>query len=281
MELSMSKVTGRLKLIFWGVLVVVSILALNLIAPDNGFAARQFKKKECVDCHGEFSKTYMGLKNQHPGLQEGKCQNCHLSHGIVGKLLLVEEGNNLCFRCHEKAEFNLDKKTKVRSALLRGKCASCHNPHASDADNLLTAEGPKMCYRCHAEEKYTKKVVHGIIAEQGCQACHKPHYSEQPNLLTMAPERLCRECHDSNDLTFKKAHGNYPVTKAACTTCHNPHSSENAGLLKASLHSPVAEGECSACHQDASAKDPFSLNAAAEKSASTAMIRGRSRAMEP
>ncbi len=27
-----------------------------------------------------------------------------------GQAAVGEEGNNLCFRCHEKAEFNLDKK---------------------------------------------------------------------------------------------------------------------------------------------------------------------------
>ncbi len=70
----MSKVTGRLKLIFSGVLVVVSILALNLIAPDNGFAARQFKKKECVDCHGEVSKTYMGLKISIPDFRRANAR---------------------------------------------------------------------------------------------------------------------------------------------------------------------------------------------------------------
>ncbi len=93
-----------------GMLLFCVVLAVSLFAPAESDAARKFKKKECLDCHSDFSKTYGELKNQHPGVQNGKCQDCHLSHGIVGKLLLIEDGNKLCFRCHKKEDFNLDKK---------------------------------------------------------------------------------------------------------------------------------------------------------------------------
>ena len=103
------------------VLLLCSLLAWQLILPVDGHAAkRQFKKKECADCHDDFAKEYLGMKNQHPGVKDGNCLDCHLSHGIVGKLLLVEEGNNLCFRCHEKTSFNLDEKKGVHTALKRG-----------------------------------------------------------------------------------------------------------------------------------------------------------------
>jgi predicted CXXCH cytochrome family protein len=261
----MLRAPGSLKLTLGFILLFCCSLLLQLVCADNSYAARKFKKKECADCHSDFMDQYGGMKNKHPGVKNGQCQDCHLSHGIVGKLLLIEEGNKLCFTCHKKEEFNLDKKTGVHTALKSGKCSVCHNPHASDSANLLADEGNAICFNCHKEDKYQKKVIHGVIDEDGCRSCHNPHYSEQPNLLTIAPDKLCLSCHDSEDSSFEKAHGDYPVTKAACTTCHNPHSSENANLLKGSLHSPVAEAECDSCHIDASGKEPFGLSASAEE----------------
>jgi len=139
----MTKSSGSLHCTRGMLLFFCGILALLLAAPDSARAAREFKKKECVDCHGDFSKKYLGMKYQHPGVKNGGCQDCHLSHGIVGKLLLVEEGSKLCFRCHKQEDFKLDQKTGVHTALRRGKCSSCHNPHAADSANLLAAEGPR------------------------------------------------------------------------------------------------------------------------------------------
>ena len=96
--------SAPLKLTMGIVVFFCALFVLQAAFPDQGHAARKFKQKECADCHSDFNDKYGGMKNQHPGVKDGNCQVCHLSHGIVGKLLLVEEGNKLCFRCHEKTK---------------------------------------------------------------------------------------------------------------------------------------------------------------------------------
>ncbi|NIM04195.1 MAG: cytochrome C, partial [Armatimonadetes bacterium] len=65
------------------------------------------------------------MKVVHPVVKEKKCEDCHLRHGIVPKLLLKEEGNEICFSCHSRESLGLDK-PGIHSALKRGKCTACH-----------------------------------------------------------------------------------------------------------------------------------------------------------
>jgi len=90
---------------------------------------RKFERKGCLDCHKKFSEKILSLKNLHPGMKEGKCEDCHLRHGIVPKLLLKKDGNELCYTCHSKEKIGLNQ-PKVHTVLKTGKCASCHNPTA-------------------------------------------------------------------------------------------------------------------------------------------------------
>ncbi|MCP6658205.1 cytochrome c3 family protein, partial [Klebsiella pneumoniae] len=75
----------------------------------------------------------------------------HLRHGIVPKLLLKKDGNQLCFDCHGRDKIGLDK-PKVHTPLRQGKCTLCHNPHASATPHLLKGDGPESCYGCHKKE---------------------------------------------------------------------------------------------------------------------------------
>ena len=62
-----------------------------------------------------------------PVVKEGKCEECHLRHGIVPKLLLKKEGNELCFTCHTKEKIGMNR-SKVHTALKTGKCTTLPQP---------------------------------------------------------------------------------------------------------------------------------------------------------
>lgn len=183
---------------------------------------KKFVQKDCLDCHKKFADKYLGLKNVHAVVKQKKCEDCHLRHGLVPKLILKKEGNEVCYPCHTKEKIGLNK-PNVHTALKRSKCIACHNPHASQAAHLLKAEGSEACFQCHKKENFEKKAVHKV-GPKGCTTCHSSHSSDQKDLLVKAETPLCLSCHDSSKAPFRKAHGDYPVSKALCTGCHNPHS---------------------------------------------------------
>ena len=69
-----------------------------------------------------------------------------MRHGLVPKLILKKEGNEVCYQCHSKEKIGLNRK-HIHSAVARGKCTACHNPHASQASDLLKAEGDALCFQ--------------------------------------------------------------------------------------------------------------------------------------
>ena len=106
------------------------VLALSFAAPSDA-KKRKFKRKQCLDCHEEFVEEYLSMKNVHAVVEERKCEECHLRHGIVAKLIFKEDGNKLCYGCHSIEALKLDT-PGVHTAVKEGACISCHNPHASD-----------------------------------------------------------------------------------------------------------------------------------------------------
>jgi predicted CXXCH cytochrome family protein len=172
-------------LLFWAVI----LFAAGAEAAQSGLklgggaqSGPRFARKDCLDCHKKFADQYLSLKTAHPGVKDGKCEDCHLRHGIVPKLLLKKDGNEVCFSCHNKDKLGMNK-ANVHTVLKRGKCITCHNPHASQASRLLKKEGSEACYQCHKKEEYEKKVIHKIASTKGCGACHLAHSSDEKNLL--------------------------------------------------------------------------------------------------
>ena len=66
-------------------------------------------RQDCLGCHKTFADKYMGMKNVHAPVKENKCDDCHLRHGLVAKLVLKKDGNDLCFTCHAKDTIGLNK----------------------------------------------------------------------------------------------------------------------------------------------------------------------------
>ena len=232
--------TGRVVL---GAVAIACCGLLLLTLPTTADAKRRkFKQKECLDCHDEFVEEYLSKDNIHEVVQDRKCDTCHLRHGIVGKLLLKETRNELCYECHSIEDMKLDV-GGVHTALKRESCVACHNPHASDSPYLLSAEGNAICFQCHEEENYTKQVQHEVVEEEGCRGCHFAHASPEANLLVDPPGELCESCHESGASSFEKAHAGYPVQERGCAICHDPHSSTVETLLKESAHDPMVSLE--------------------------------------
>ena len=166
---------------------------------------RKFVRKDCLECHTKFADKYLKMKNVHTVVKEKKCEDCHLRHGIVPKLLLKGKGNQTCYKCHEKEKIGLNKPV-VHTGLKRGKCTGCHNPHASQASHLLKAEGSEVCYQCHKKKDFEKKVVHKALEKEACRTCHLAHGSDEPALLRDKEATVCISCHDPKKELFKKAH---------------------------------------------------------------------------
>jgi predicted CXXCH cytochrome family protein len=213
-------------------------------------------RKDCLDCHQAFADKYFKLKSVHPAVKEKECEKCHLRHGIVPRLILKKQGNQMCYTCHEKEKIGLGKSV-VHTALKREQCISCHNPHASQASHLLGAEGSEFCYQCHKQANYERQVVHKVLIEKPCGTCHLAHSSDEAYLLKTNDITLCLSCHESNEAAFKKAHAGYPVETASCNSCHNPHSSSQPKLLKTSVHPKVVKVACENCHNSPTSQNPL------------------------
>ena len=115
----------------------VAGIALALAAlPSAAAAQMKFKQKECLDCHTKLADKYAAYKVTHKAVRERKCEECHLRHGLVPKLLLKESGNRFCYKCHDKKSIGMDK-PNVHSVLRQGKCTTCHDAHGSNAPHML------------------------------------------------------------------------------------------------------------------------------------------------
>jgi len=192
----------RTYLSIWMLTLVAVLLAVA--GTDAVAAPKKFARKECMDCHTKFADKYSSLKYVHTIVKENKCEECHLRHGIVAKLLLKKDGNQVCYSCHSKEKIGLTKKT-IHAPLKVGKCSVCHNSHASAYPHLLKSEGNAVCYQCHKKDDFEKKNVHKVLQKDGCLACHSSHSSDEQKLLSKAEPQLCLGCHDSKAASFKKA----------------------------------------------------------------------------
>ena len=136
------------------ILLLCTVVYLAACAPT--VKRRKFVRKDCLDCHQAFADKIFKMKSVHLVVKEKQCEECHLRHGLVPRLIFKDQGNQICYNCHQKEKIGLDKSV-VHTALKREKCITCHNPHASQADHLLGAEGSEFCYQCHKRTTMTRK----------------------------------------------------------------------------------------------------------------------------
>jgi predicted CXXCH cytochrome family protein len=166
----------------------------------------------------------LNKKNVHTALKKAKCIACHDPHASQASRLLKAEGNQACYQCHKKE--NYEKKVIHKIEQTKG-CTACHRSHSSDEKNLLVKADPSLCLTCHdstkgsfkkahaeypvskgsclschnphtsLQAKLLKTSIHNPIKE-GCDACHKPASAEKPFETTETGSKLCSNCHDAS-----------------------------------------------------------------------------------
>lgn len=223
-------------------------------------------QKECVECHKAELKDYSGRASRHKPVAEGKCESCHLRHGVVGVMRLSADDPALCLSCHGEIAAGgargpaPEGAAKARRAYTHPpeaalKCGSCHDPHGAALPRMLRAAPREGCLSCHAAAGFQGKSLHAP-GSADCLTCHDPHGSERPAALAKAPEALCVSCHDGKAEAERSGHGGARLEPSTCLSCHAPHASGGEGLLRRAVHPPILAdaGGCASCHDMESAK---------------------------
>ncbi|UCF89155.1 MAG: hypothetical protein JSV70_02605 [bacterium] len=217
-------------------LVISCVVLMSVLAASASMAA------PCGECHKEWSDKVGAQKVLHSPFEEADCEVCHEDHGDTNKLTLVEDGNALCYQCHDEP----GEGSRVHAAVEDEGCLGCHSPHGSGNRALLLEVPEDLCIGCH-DDPTSRSVKHEAALDGGCVDCHDPHSSKNRPLLLKAVPDLCAECHDG--LMEGKLHT--IIEEDGCQACHDPHSSDSARLL-----SGPAEGLCQECHGTMVEKGP-------------------------
>jgi predicted CXXCH cytochrome family protein len=111
------------------------------------------------------------------------CTQCHgrrEQRSFSGKVQLVAEVPQLCYRCHK--EFStLDG--WVHGPVATGTCLLCHEPHKTKTESLLRKSVPDLCYQCHDTQAVRAVKGHADPSYTHCTDCHEGHAGATRNLL--------------------------------------------------------------------------------------------------
>ena len=188
----------------------------------------------CSACHEDVTA---GHDRIHGPVSAGACGACHLPHSSPNNHLLVEEGRELCLRCHVVTAIELESSPVVHEPAASD-CRICHDPHATDERGMLTSSPGELCTTCHseiAEQVRTATTQHAAVTtERECMNCHVPHASQNHALLRERSTKLCFECHD-RAITLE----NGRIIQDMKTLIENGTS----------LHGAIAEDTCVGCHE--------------------------------
>jgi DmsE family decaheme c-type cytochrome len=206
-------------------------------APDILFKKGTFAASDdsvranvCLTCHkGGMRTRWDGGQHQTNGVV---CNDCHMVHQPVDKLLNRKTQTEVCFTCHK--EQRADSMKISHHPIGEGKviCSDCHNPHGSAGPKLMKKNTvTETCYTCHAEKRGPFLWEHQPVTED-CANCHSPHGSNIRPLLKSRAPFLCQECHDGTHQSpnpFGPIVAGKPTTTAAvnanavgpaCMNCH-------------------------------------------------------------
>lgn len=239
-------------------------------APTDGdkhkFALTAEKEDLCFGCH-EDKRDMMLEDNLHTPVAKGDCVGCHDPHQSANQFTLKGDGSELCYTCHDRAEFG---KEFVHGPVAVGDCNVCHNPHASENAFQLNDPAETICFNCHAEQADIpgRRHAHKPVTD-GCPTCHSPHSADAAFMLKADPPELCYGCHSNISGHLNMEYQHDPVATGQCHKCHDVHGSENPRLFPrpqmdlclschddlseylaetSHKHGPVKDGDCNACH---------------------------------
>ena len=217
----------------------------------------------CFKCHDD-SKTKM--QHVHSPVADGDCNVCHSPHASPNRFMLAEEGDALCFLCHEGVQEDMGKPNA--HAPVEDACSNCHDAHGSPNERLLNKAESVLCFDCHDDMKQQieKAVVqHKPVEDGDCMKCHTPHGSDYSKLLQTTARKLCFSCHkDIEKLVSESQYRHGPVQEDDCYACHLPHGSANPKMLVKffpaefyNAYKPERYALCFECHNENIALDKF------------------------
>ncbi|MBI5418138.1 6-bladed beta-propeller [Candidatus Poribacteria bacterium] len=110
--------------------------------------------KASKELQDKFSKIIKGQKNE--------CVICHRPHGSSNEFNLIENGNRVCYLCHDSGKINHQhivdmypsEKVNISIELPLSKtgkvmCYTCHNVHSNKNKPFLYFSKGEICTKCH------------------------------------------------------------------------------------------------------------------------------------
>ncbi len=74
-------------------------------------------------------------KFKHDPAANGECSSCHAPHQSGFGKLLIKDGRQTCFECHDEKEM-AGVKAHQRAVAARN-CSECHDPHQGEDKHFL------------------------------------------------------------------------------------------------------------------------------------------------
>ncbi|MBW2266192.1 MAG: hypothetical protein JRF28_08550, partial [Deltaproteobacteria bacterium] len=136
-------------------LLVLVVTVWGLVSCEKRFPGGLIKKK-CVDCHQKEAEKFKKAKVVHGPVDDGDCELCHRSHGVIGGAYLKVDKKKLCYSCHKHTHDFLKQK-HVHGPVKNEECISCHDPHSSMNKDLLKQKGRNLCFICHEKGPFTRQ----------------------------------------------------------------------------------------------------------------------------
>ena len=229
------------------------------------------EREDCLECHQEGDDLAPKIPDDHDGLANNECQNCHQSQEMIAQAAAeatplasvavpvgpiptpiahppAEAGVNGCFDCHVTDQDN---------DLVEG---------ASRWERSIHAERDVTCVDCHGgdpaatDQEAAKSTAAGYIGVPDridvpalCASCHADVSAmRQYDLPTDQYAKYQESIHG-----LKLAEGDSNV--ATCADCHNDHLVLKANDPASSVYPATIPEMCASCHADEALMAPYEI----------------------
>jgi len=173
--------------------------------------------KECIECHEEAGKVFVGSVHSEKGIQ------CVVCHGVSTKHV-TSEGEmhpERSWRVKEDGEWVWGGDKGPIDIMLF--CASCHaRPAEGEKDD------PAVDLQKLFKGKHGRSALKGEKDVPSCADCHSPHKIHKGDLADDKILNLCGECHSKKQKGFMAGkHAEEEIAKEGnkdhCAECHKQH----------------------------------------------------------
>lgn len=165
------------------------------------------------------------LDDPHGSLESINCEQCHITHGSLGDILVNSTDSlisTLCLSCHTPGGWT--GMTKIFSSSFKAQPGVSGTSHSWDVDSLNTTYGANSPQDQTLLDHITKD---GKVT---CATCHDPHENTNPPFLRLdnSADALCLDCHRSRNISSVRTYTGNPlshpvgVALPATSDFHNP-----------------------------------------------------------